>query len=245
MSGRPILVVATLIFGTLGMLFVPSVVSQGDPQYCAQNPADPRCRPDYCQQNPNDPWCRDPAAFCREHPQDPICNKGPVEKKDICAWTQNGAPANPLTRGAHPGPQVLSLDCPNHILASWTCGFKEPTEPGVAANILPTDPACVYVGHAATGAPCATSDVWQVVLPNLNTYTTFLTAKMWKDENCDGAPDDWNTGYVTPDGTVACELPREYGPKTGFPSYPYQPRPDGVVNECDLQVYDIQWRQFN
>lgn len=182
----------------------------------------------------------DPDCEPKDEPSD--------EKKEICTWTVNGAPAPPnnlilVPRGAQPGPQTVVLDCPNHILEDWACSYKH-MEPGLGDDTFPTEPECQFLGETQVEDPCRTVSTWEVMAPNLNTYTMSLEASTWKDADCDGEPDDWNTSKEGDDG-LHCELPNEYGAKTDTPWFPYEPTPDGELNECDQQHYEIQWRQWN
>lgn len=223
----------------LTLSFVAPAAAQGDPEYCRQNPADPRCDPRYCERNPNDPWCWDP-HYCERNPTDPMCRKPePTPPKEICSWSMTAAPP---VAGASPGPAVVSLACPNHMLAGWDCGWKDGSSTLPVPDPTPSTPMCTYVLHEADPAdPCATKDTWSVARPDIRTVTAWLRADTWKDADCNGYPDDWNTTLA--DGT--CALPNHYGPKTGSPSYPYGPKPDGQIDDCDKQHYEWQWRQFN
>ena len=229
---------ATLL--AVAVLFVPALLAsfalaRENADYCRQNPADPRCDPRYCEANPNDPWCWDP-HYCERFPDDPICKKE-GEPKATCGYSMVAAPP---VLGASPGPALVTLTCPNHILAKWDCGWKDggsilPVDPP------PSDPLCVGPVEQTGADPCSKSWTWAVARPDVRTVTAWLRSSTWKDADCDGKPDDWNT--TNPDGT--CALPNSYGPKTGWPTYGYGPQPDGVVDACDMQHYEWQWRQFN
>ena len=192
------LTLAALLVPTALTFLVSPALARDNPEYCQQNPGDPRCNPEYCQFNPDDPWCWDP-NYCERNPTDPICQKEPVEKKEKCHYTMTSLPP---VLGAVPGPVV----------------------------------------QAAPGAgPCGQSWTWVAARPDVRTVTAVMRNSVWKDLDCDGQPDDWNT--TNPDGT--CAIPNEYGPKTGNPSVSSTPKPDGHLDECDQQHYEWQWRSLN
>lgn len=235
------LAAAALPFG-----LAPGALAHEDPTYCEDNPDDDRCDPKYCEEHPEDLWCQSPEEYCFEHPDDPICEKDQGEPKEVCTWTVNGVPGSPadlilIPRGSAPGPQTVVLDCPHHTLVDWSCGYKS-LEAGAGSDALPSDPECAHLGETTVEDPCRTANAWEVFAPNLNTYAMSLKASMWKDADCDGEPDDWNTS--TDDGD--CRLQNVYSPKTGgAPPTGYQPAPDGQLDECDMQHYEVQWRQTN
>lgn len=186
--------------------------------------------------HPDDP------THCERYPDDPKCHQeGP--KKLICEWHINGAPASGVTFNAKPGPQLATLDCPHHIVVEWTCGVKGVDEgTGVDSPLL--DPRCDHLGthdSAISDRPCATTSAWTVNIPNVRTYSMFLQAWTFKDEDCDGKPDDWNTSGA--DG--GCLYDNWYTPKRDREWMPYKPAPDGRIDKCDMQIYEHQWRQFN
>lgn len=234
--GATALAAATLLVPTLLFALVAPALAHNNPEYCQQNPADPRCDPTFCEQNPGDPWCWDP-NYCERNPADPICQKEPGTPKETCGYTMTSAPP---VLGAAPGPAIVTLTCPHHILAGWDCGWKSGTSP-LPVDPTPGTPICAGPVEQAGAPPCGKSWTWVVARPDVRTVTAWLRADTWKDANCDGKPDDWNT--TNPDGT--CALPNQYGPKTGYPSYPYGPTPDGRIDECDMQHYEWQWRSFN
>lgn len=159
---------------------------------------------------------------------------------EFCSWTMQAAPP---VAGGSAGPAVLTLSCPNHSLAGWSCGWKDGRSMLPVADPTPSTAICAFVSEDAAPAagPCAKTWTWTVARPDFRTVTAWLQADMWKDEDCDGAPDDWNQG--TPDGQ--CKYPNVYSPKVNSTPFPYQQDPDGKLDKCDQQHYEWQWRQFN
>lgn len=196
-----------------------------------------------------------PAASA-EHcdPRNPDCQHE-FQAKNHCFWTRTGAPANPATFGGAPGAQLVELSCPNHILVGVEWGYKDCRFPIGSLECTQDQPIVQDLGQTpGSGGACSWDHQWLVYAPNINVFTFYFKAYTYKDENCDGEPDDWNMEVSQPGSPARCYWVNYYGPKPQqnpgglyWPYYapPYAPTPDGKLTYCDLQIYEIQWRGWN
>lgn len=175
-----------LLLATLLLFAALPGVDAAEPSYCERTP-DPRCDPGYCTQKPTDPYCADP-DYCLHAPDDPICEgaQTPVP----CTWAVEKPLALPLGDGA-PGVALVTLDCPAHAKLAWECGSRD------ATSLAPRDPtpgtvACALVQEERTGSdtPCAMRWTWLAARAEARLATSWLSARVAPDLNCDGRADD-------------------------------------------------------
>ncbi len=174
------------------------------------------------------------------------------ECKVRCEWEFTGAGPTPIgaafgaAADSRTATQIVTLICPRHqIVSDWDFTAT----PSGGTDGLPTDgpPDIQYLGGTPMEVACAQGEsrnYWYVMVPNVQSWRVSLDVWTWKDENCDGQPDDWAHDPAAQWGGGEC-LEGEQPAGDGARPYEGVPGPDGKVNGCDCQMYNLRWGQWH
>lgn len=240
------------------------------PDYCEtrEGQLDPYCHdPEYCVKNPDDPICaKEPASD--EKKERCVWYVDGVPVGSVVPILRQSNPGPHAVRLECPNHGLKDWTCQEKAREGGPIpptGQEDPTCTYHGATVTPGTCAATFLWTVMV----PDFNTWTVEL----SATTYKVEPMADPTGlfpqCVG-PVDWNTSHhvVQPDGTVVvkCVLENQYLAKEqlwkqnntwhhytrnaeGQWEYHTHPNaasmPDGKIDECDLQYYSIQWRQWN